>query len=55
MAAAKIASECFMDLDAPVKRVGALDSPVAYAPSLEDVILPQKDTMVRAIREIAEF
>jgi 2-oxoisovalerate dehydrogenase E1 component len=53
--AARIAQECFMDLDAPVRRVGALDSPVAYAPQLEDVILPQKDTMLRAIREVAEF
>ena len=53
--AARIAQECFMDLDAPVRRVGALDTPVAYAPTLEDVILPQKDTMVRAIREIADF
>ncbi len=53
--AAKIASECFMDLDAPVRRVGALDSPVAYAPQLEDAILPQKDTMIRAIRELTEF
>ena len=44
-----------MDLDAPVRRVAALDSPVAYAPKLEDVILPQKDTMVRAIRETAAF
>jgi 2-oxoisovalerate dehydrogenase E1 component len=53
--AAQIADQCFMDLDAPVKRVGALDTPVAYAPVLEDVILPQKDTMLRAIREIAAF
>jgi len=53
--AARIAAECFMDLDAPVRRVGALDTPVAYAPTLEDVILPQKDTMLRAIREIAEY
>ena len=53
--AARIASECFMDLDAPVRRVGALDTPVAYAPQLEDVILPQKDTLVAAIREIAKF
>ncbi len=53
--AARVASECFMDLDAPVRRVAALDAPVAYSPQLEDVILPQKDTLVRAIREIAAF
>jgi len=53
--AAKVASECFMDLDAPVRRVGALDTPIAYAPKLEDVILPQKDTLVRALRELAAF
>jgi 2-oxoisovalerate dehydrogenase E1 component len=52
---ARIASECFMDLDAPVKRVAALDSPVAYSPHLEDVILPQKDTVLAAIRDIAAF
>ncbi len=53
--AARIASECFMDLDAPVRRVGALDTPIAYAPKLEDVILPQKDTLLKAMREIASF
>jgi len=53
--AARIAKECFMDLDAPVTRVAALDSYVAYAPTLEDHILPQKDDMLRAIREIAAY
>jgi 2-oxoisovalerate dehydrogenase E1 component len=52
---ARVASECLMDLDAPVKRVAALDTPIAYSPQLEDVILPQKDTMLRAIREIAAY
>src|SRR5438034_1380882 len=53
--AARIASECLMDLDAPVRRIAALDTPVAYSPQLEDVILPQKDDMLRAIRELAAF
>jgi 2-oxoisovalerate dehydrogenase E1 component len=53
--AAKVADECFADLDAPVKRVAALDSMVAYAPKLEDHILPQKDDLLKAIVEIAEY
>ena len=53
--AARIAAECFSDLDAPVRRIGALDSPIAYSPQLEDVLLPQKDTVLRAIREIAAY
>jgi 2-oxoisovalerate dehydrogenase E1 component len=53
--AAWIAQELFMDLDAPVKRVAALDCFVAYAPEVEDHILPQKGDMLAAIREIAEF
>ncbi|MCC6350008.1 MAG: dehydrogenase E1 component subunit alpha/beta [Candidatus Eisenbacteria bacterium] len=53
--AARIASECFMDLDAPVRRIGALDTPIAYAPKLEEEILPHKNDLVRAVREIAAF
>jgi 2-oxoisovalerate dehydrogenase E1 component len=53
--AAWIAQELFMDLDAPVKRVAALDCFVAYAPEVEDHILPQKDDMLAAIREVAAF
>ena len=53
--AARIADECFMDLDAPVKRVAAVDVYCAYAPSSEEYILPQKDDMLRAIREIAAY
>jgi 2-oxoisovalerate dehydrogenase E1 component len=53
--AARVGSECFADLDAPVRRVAALDTPVGYAPRLEDHILPQKDDVLRTIREIAAY
>ena len=53
--AAKIAAECFMDLDAPVRRIAAQDCMVAYAPTSEERILPQKDDVLKAIAEIAAF
>jgi 2-oxoisovalerate dehydrogenase E1 component len=53
--AAKIADQCFMDLDAPVKRVAAQDVMVAYAPSNEERILPQKNDLLKAILDIAAF
>jgi len=53
--AARIADELFMDLDAPVRRVAAKDTFVAYQPILEDVILPQADDIKAAIQKLAEF
>jgi 2-oxoisovalerate dehydrogenase E1 component len=53
--AARLADECFEELDAPVRRVAALDCPVAYSPGLEDEILPQKDDLLRAMRELASY
>ena len=53
--AARVADQCFGDLDAPVRRVAAVDTYCAYAPSSEEYILPQKDDMVRAIRELAAY
>ena len=53
--AARIADELFDDLDAPVKRVGAMDTFVAYQPVLEDAILPQPDTVLRAITELHAY
>jgi 2-oxoisovalerate dehydrogenase E1 component len=53
--AARIGDELFEHLDAPVRRVAALDTPVAYAPNLEEVILPQSADVLTAIREIAKY
>ena len=53
--AARIADELFEDLDAPVKRIGAMDTFVAYQPVLEDAILPQPDTVLKAINELYSF
>jgi 2-oxoisovalerate dehydrogenase E1 component len=53
--AARIGDELFRDLDAPVRRVAALDTFVAYNPDLEDVILPQVEHLVSAAREVARY
>jgi 2-oxoisovalerate dehydrogenase E1 component len=53
--AARIAQELFGHLDAPVRRVGALDTPVAYAPELEEAILPQTADILGAIVETASY
>jgi 2-oxoisovalerate dehydrogenase E1 component len=53
--AARIADGLFEYLDAPVRRVAALDTPVAYCPDLEEVILPQSTDVLRAIQDIARY
>ena len=53
--AARVSEELFEHLDAPVRRVAALDTFVAYAPQLEDVILPQVDDVYRAITELCAY
>ncbi len=53
--AARIGQELFDDLDAPVKRIGAKDTFVAYQPQLENEILPQAKDVYDAIVELAEY
>jgi len=53
--AARIADELFEELDAPVKRVAAMDTFVAYQPALEDAILPQPEDILKAIVELRNF
>ncbi len=53
--AARISDELFEFLDAPVGRVGATDTFVGYAPSLEEAILPQIDDLITAMRKAAAY
>ncbi len=53
--AARIADELFDDLDAPVRRVAALDTFVAYQPVLEDAILPQPETILKAVVDLRNY
>jgi 2-oxoisovalerate dehydrogenase E1 component len=53
--AARIAGELFEYLDAPVKRVAAKDTFIAYQPVLESAILPQVQDLYLAMKEIAEY
>jgi 2-oxoisovalerate dehydrogenase E1 component len=53
--AARIAEELFDDLDAPVRRIGAMDTFVAYQPVLEDAILPQPETILQAICSLRAY
>ena len=54
--AAQIAENCFLNLDAPVKRVGMkYVAAVPHAPIMEDVVLPQTEDIVQAVEEILAF
>ncbi len=53
--AARIADQLFDQLDAPVRRVAAKDTFVAYQPVLEDAILPQAEDLFRAMKELSEY
>ncbi|MBI2428375.1 MAG: alpha-ketoacid dehydrogenase subunit beta, partial [Ignavibacteriales bacterium] len=51
----QIAEECFQYLDAPLMRVAALDTPIAFAPALETSILPQEHHITSALEKLAAF
>ena len=53
--ASRIGQELFDELDAPVTRVASLDCPVAYAPVLEEAILPGSADVLKAIRSVAAY
>jgi 2-oxoisovalerate dehydrogenase E1 component len=53
--AARIGETHYTELDGPVKRLAATDTFVAYAPELEDFILPQVDDIVKAALDLARW
>ncbi|MDC3103803.1 pyruvate dehydrogenase complex E1 component subunit beta [Flavobacteriales bacterium] len=48
----KIQKDAFDFLDAPVRRVTCLDTPMAYAPTLVEAFLPNKDKLIEAVKEV---
>jgi pyruvate/2-oxoglutarate/acetoin dehydrogenase E1 component len=53
--AATIAEEAFEDLDGPVRRIAAPDTPVPFSPVLESAFIPQVADVVAGLRELAEY
>jgi pyruvate/2-oxoglutarate/acetoin dehydrogenase E1 component len=53
--AATIAEEAFESLDAPVRRIAAPDSPVPFSPPLEKAFIPQVETVVAGLRDLAAY
>jgi len=53
--AARIGDELFEHLDAPVRRIGSMDTFVAYQPLLEDAILPQPESILKAILDLKAY
>jgi pyruvate/2-oxoglutarate/acetoin dehydrogenase E1 component len=52
---AQVCEEAFEWLDAPIRRITALDTPVPYAPALEDYYLPQEDDIAAAARWLLAY
>ena len=52
---ATIAEDAFEDLDAPVKRIAAPDTPVPFSPALEKAFIPQVEDVVKGLKELAEY
>ena len=50
--AAQISHDAFDYLDAPVERVSALNSPIPFAPRSESMVIPQEETILKAVRQV---
>jgi 2-oxoisovalerate dehydrogenase E1 component len=50
--AALVADRAFDELDAPVRRVNGVHTPIPYSPPLEAAVVPNRDTIIGAIRDL---
>lgn len=50
--AAIVAEKALYDLDAPIKRVAALNTPIPFAPKLEDFVIPDEQAIINEVREL---
>jgi 2-oxoisovalerate dehydrogenase E1 component beta subunit len=53
--AATISEDAFENLDAPVRRIAAPDTPVPFSPPLEKAFIPQVEDVVAGLKELAEY
>jgi 2-oxoisovalerate dehydrogenase E1 component beta subunit len=53
--AAIVCEGAFEDLDGPIARVTAIDTPVPYSPTLEEYFMPNTEKVVAAARELAKY
>jgi 2-oxoisovalerate dehydrogenase E1 component beta subunit len=53
--AAQVAEEAFENLDAPIKRVAAPDTPIPFSPPLEKAFIPQVADVASALRELVAY
>lgn len=53
--ASHFAEKCIYDLDAPVKIVAAYDTPIPFASTMEDYVIPSINRIIENVRELAKF
>ncbi len=50
--AALVAEKAFFDLDAPIKRIAGANTPIPFAPKLENFVIPDEKAIVKGVREL---
>ncbi|MFA5804991.1 MAG: dehydrogenase E1 component subunit alpha/beta [Melioribacteraceae bacterium] len=53
--AALITENCFESLDGPVRRIGAFDAPIPFAPNLEHAILPTREKIYESLKQLLDY